>query len=75
MTTADPVALENHLSDCPSCYDTMNANHSNLVPTWSDWHDDVVCHWCATHADCDECGTEMRFDLVAGRCLNCKAGA
>jgi hypothetical protein len=70
-TVADPVAAENHLADCPECGDTMNAHISNKVPTWSDDLDAVVCYWCATHADCDECGEKMEFDLLTQRCPDC----
>ena len=33
---------------CAACGDTMNDHDSNLQPTWSDAHDNIVCWWCAT---------------------------
>lgn len=37
------------MNECPNCGDTMNDYASNLQPTWSDHHDNVVCWWCAVH--------------------------
>ena len=34
--------------ECPICSDKMTMNHDNLLPTWSDEYDNVVCWWCAT---------------------------
>lgn len=27
----------------------MTGAHDNYLPTWSDYHDNVVCWWCAKH--------------------------
>lgn len=44
------IVTENQGQPCPNCGDTMSDTASNLLPTWSDDHDNVVCWWCATHA-------------------------
>lgn len=38
--------LENAGKPCAECGDNMVLCHSNLAPTWSDFHDNVVCYDC-----------------------------
>lgn len=33
---------------CTECGDTMDDTHSALIPTWSNYHDNVVCFDCYT---------------------------
>jgi len=44
-----PIITENANKTCPSCGATMTDKHSNLYPTWSDRHDEIVCWLCAHH--------------------------
>jgi len=38
---------EHEGTPCNECGDIMTSKNSNLQPTWSDYHDDIVCQWCA----------------------------
>jgi len=44
-----PIITDHDGKTCPNCGDTMCGDKSNILPTWSDYHDNVVCWWCASH--------------------------
>lgn len=44
--------------NCPNCGDELSATVSNSQPTWSDYFDNIVCWWCATHP----LETDIRID-------------
>jgi len=38
---------------CAACGDIMLDTNSNLMPTWSDIHDNIVCNDCSIVRDLD----------------------
>jgi hypothetical protein len=43
------VINDNVNGRCPNCGDELSATVGNLQPSWSDYFDNIVCWWCATH--------------------------